>query len=128
MKQIRKGFTLIELLVVIAIIGLLATVVLAALGPQRKNARIAAMQSSMRNLLTAMQLCTDEGVPLNAPAANVAVCASGAGFLTKYGVLPTTGGWSYSSADLITSDGDFSVSAAGDGVTITCTQSGCIKS
>lgn len=128
MKNLQKGFTLIELLVVIAIIGLLATVVLAAIGPQRKNARIAAVQASMRNLLTAMQLCADEGTTLTTPAANAAVCA---GSLTSYGALPTTGGWTYptpSAADLDTSDGIFSIKAAGDGVTITCTQSGCTKS
>lgn len=127
MKKKRNGFTLIELLVVIAIIGLLATVVLAALGPQRKNARIAAMQASMKGLQTAMDLCMQDDVNLNAPAANTAVCASGSGSLTKYGALPATGGWAYSSADLITGNGDYSVSAVGDGVTITCTQSGCTK-
>lgn len=131
MKSAREGFTLIELLVVIAIIGLLATVVLAALGPQRKNARIAAMQASMKSLQTAMDLCMQDDVNLTAPAANVAVCASGSGSLTKYGTLPSTGSWTYSSADLTTSDGAYSVSAvaaaAGDNVTITCTQSGCTK-
>lgn len=131
MKNLRKGFTLIELLVVIAIIGLLATVVLAALGPQRKNARIAAAQSSMRNMLTAMQLCAGDGVDLNAPteAGTVKICDTGDGSLTKWGPLPT--GWDYvANPDVTASNGDFSVSAtsASDSATVVCTQSGCIKS
>jgi len=122
----KKGFTLIEMLVVVAIIGLLATVVMVALGPQRKTARITAMQASMRSLNTAMQLCVQDGVVLTAPAAGSVVCASGDGSLTKYGTLPTTGTWSYLYSDLdATTDGTFSISATGDGVIITCTQSGC---
>lgn len=125
----RKGFTLIELLVVIAIIGLLATVVLAAIGPQRKNARIAAAQASMRNLLTAFQLCADDGTALNSPEKISTtklwplVCA---GSLTTYANLPS--GWAYTVTgnDLTTDDGTFSVSASGDSKAITCSQSGCI--
>ncbi|OHA19863.1 MAG: hypothetical protein A3C08_01140 [Candidatus Taylorbacteria bacterium RIFCSPHIGHO2_02_FULL_47_18] len=128
MKNKRQGFTLIELLVVIAIIGLLATVVLAALGPQRKNARVAAAQSSMRNMLTAMQLCAGDGLDLNSPteAGTVKICTSGDGSLTKWGPLPS--GWDYGATqDLTASDGEFSVNAAGDSAIITCNQSGCIK-
>ncbi|TSC85210.1 MAG: pilin V [Parcubacteria group bacterium Gr01-1014_17] len=125
----RKGFTLIELLVVIAIIGLLATVVLAALGPQRKNARIAAAQSSMRNMLTAMQLCANDGIDLASPVVNASICASGDGSLTKYGALPS--GWTYGSGgqDTSAADGSFSINATGETptVTIVCTQGGCTK-
>ncbi len=121
----RKGFTLIELLVVIAIIGLLATVVLAAIGPQRKNARIAAAQSSMRNLLTAFQLCADDGQNLNTPTETPNTTFVCTGNNTYYGPLPT--GWDYEATDLSASDGVFTVKAIGDATTVTCNQSGCTK-
>jgi prepilin-type N-terminal cleavage/methylation domain-containing protein len=55
-SKIQKGFTLIELLVVIAIIGLLASVVLAALGSSRTTARDTSRVQAVKELQKALEL------------------------------------------------------------------------
>ena len=54
-KPVTYGFTAMELLVVVAIIGLLASIIFAALNTARKDATTAKTQGTMEQLRTALQ-------------------------------------------------------------------------
>lgn len=59
-KNTNTAFTLIELLVVIALIGILSSVVLAALSGARESARETAAQSDLNSIHTAVQMMLND--------------------------------------------------------------------
>jgi len=55
-----SGFTLVEILVATAIIGIIATIVLVALGTARQKAKIARAKSDTRNIYNAFVLLVED--------------------------------------------------------------------
>jgi len=59
-RDLKHGFTLIELLTVLAIVGVLAAILIPAIGNVRKSAQRSACASNLRQLATASKLFLNE--------------------------------------------------------------------
>ena len=122
----NKGFTLIELLVVIAIIGILASIILVALGGSQKKSSRAAAISSLKSVIPELNICANDGGFGRNNTTTSIICASTSGGSTPatghtstWSTLPT--GWSYAAPTgaLTSNNYVYTATKTGD-TTITC--------
>jgi type IV pilus assembly protein PilA len=98
----RRGFTLIELMITVVIIGVLAGIAVPKFNGSRRKAYIAAMQSDLRNLVSAEEVFYSDSAHYTARVSNLNVKPS-AGVTVQIDAGP--GYWSASATHAQINDG-----------------------
>ena len=128
-REARKdrGFTLVELMIVVAIIGVLASIAIAIYGNVQTRARVAKVQGDLRAIGSAISIFQAHTGNLPAALTDLTTAATNAAgqvagpFLAGVPSPPSNGSPAWSSYDAGYApggDGTFSISATGDGTTI----------
>jgi type II secretion system protein G len=119
----QRGFTLVELMIVVAIIGILSSISVPLYANMHARARVAKAQADIRGLATAVTVYTAHTGALPASLSVLTAVATSpqnipAGPFMGAIPRPPSAAWGASYAYVTATSGMFTISAAGDGATV----------